>query len=76
MVNIVFGYSDEEMFSSYLGDELETSTQYRQIYTSSDIADKIKTRNKFKNSVFSSLNFIKIPTLAIEFTRNGKIKGN
>jgi hypothetical protein len=40
MVNIVFGYSDEEMFSSYLGDKLETSTQYRQIYTSSDIVTK------------------------------------
>lgn len=37
MVNIAFGYGDEEMFSSYLGHELENFTRYRQFYASFDI---------------------------------------
>ena len=76
-LNIAFGYGAEGMLSSYPGHELETSTRYRQFYASFDIdLTKIKTKNKFLNTVFTTLNFIKIPAPAIEFTSNGKIKGH
>lgn len=76
-LNIAFGYGAEGMLSSYPGHELETSSRYRQFYASFDVdLTKIKTKSKFLKTIFTTLNFIKIPAPAIEFTSNGKIKGH
>tara|TARA_B100000809_G_scaffold266760_2_gene331303 strand:+ start:38532 stop:39434 length:903 start_codon:yes stop_codon:yes gene_type:complete len=76
-LNIAFGYGAEGMLTSQPGHELETSSRYRKFYASFDLdLTKIETKSKFLKTVFTTLNFIKIPAPAIEFTSNGKIKGH
>ncbi|MEI6866756.1 DUF2279 domain-containing protein [Flavicella sp.] len=76
-LNIAFGYGAEGMLASHPRHELETSTRYRQFYASFDLdLTKIKTKSKFLKTLFTTINFIKIPAPAIEFTSNGKIKGH
>lgn len=76
-LNIAFGFGAKGMLSSKPGHELETSPRYRQFYASFDVdLTKIKTNSKFLKTVFSTINYIKIPAPAIEFTSNGKIKGH
>lgn len=76
-LNIAFGYGAEGMLSKQPGHELEVSPRYRQFYASFDIdLTKIKTNSPFLKGLFNTLNFIKIPAPAIEFTSNGKIIGH
>lgn len=76
-LNIAFGYGAEGMLSANPGHELETSPRYRQFYASFDLdLTKIETKSKLLKTVFNTLNFIKIPAPALEFTSNGKIKGH
>ena len=75
-LNIAFGYGANGML---YGEDLPTNqfTQnpYRQFYLSFDIdLVKIPTKSKFLKSVFSLINFIKIPAPTLEFRSKGGLK--
>lgn len=75
-LNIAFGYGAEGML---YGENLPTNTlqqnPYRQFYLSFDVdLTKIKTKSKFLKSLFSVINFIKIPAPTLEFRSKGGIK--
>lgn len=75
-LNIAVGYGAEGML---YGEDLPTNMlpqdPYRQFYLSMDVdLTKIKTTSKFLRSVFSVINFIKIPAPALEFRSKGGIK--
>ena len=75
-LNIAFGYGAEGML---YGENLPTNAipqnPFRQFYLSFDIdLVKIPTKSKFLKSVFSVINFIKIPAPALEFRSKGGIK--
>jgi len=78
-LNIAIGYGGEGMLSGNRGtftdhDNFEDK-RYRQFYLSFDVdLTKIKTRSKLLKTVFSTINFIKIPAPTIEFNTNSKIK--
>lgn len=79
-INIAFGYGAEGMLTgdtSTVVESLETPLpeRYRQFYLSLDVdLTKIKTRSKLLKTVFSTLNFIKIPAPTLELTSKGKLK--
>ncbi len=75
-LNIAVGYGAEGML---YGENLPTNqfsqNPYRQFYLSFDIdLVKIPTKSKFLKSVFSVINFIKIPAPTLEFRSKGGIK--
>ncbi len=78
-LNIAVGYGGEGMLSGNRGtfttvDNFEDK-RYRQFYLSLDVdLSKIKTRSKLLKTVFSAINFIKIPAPTIEFNTNDKFK--
>jgi uncharacterized protein YfiM (DUF2279 family) len=73
-LNVAFGYGAEGML---YGETNSTNTftqdPYRQFYLSVDLdLTKIKTNSKFLKTLFSTINFIKIPAPALEYnTKNG-----
>ena len=73
-LNIALGYGAEGML---YGETTLTNQQvqnpYRQFYLSLDIDfTKINTNSKFLKTLFSAINFIKIPSPTLEYTsRNG-----
>ena len=73
-LNIAFGYgADGMLFGSNSIENSLLQDPYRQFYLSLD-ADltKINTNSKFLKTIFSVVNFIKIPAPALEFnTKNG-----
>jgi len=79
-LNIAFGYGAEGMISA--NDDifinpifLPEQKRFRQYYISLDVdLTKIKTRSKLLKTVFSTINFIKIPAPTFEFTSNGRSK--
>ncbi len=75
-LNIAFGYGAEGMlYGEDLPTNLLTQNPYRQFYLSFDIdLVKIPTNSKFLKSVFSLINFIKIPAPTLEFRSKGGIK--
>ena len=79
-LNIAFGYGAEGMISGN-NDNITGSTilpeqdRFRQYYLSLDIDfTKIKTHSNFLKTVFSTINFIKIPAPTFEFNSNRKGK--
>lgn len=75
-LNIALGYGAEGML---FGDRNEINSPlhapYRQFYLSLDVdLTKIRTQSKFLQSVFSVVNFIKIPAPTLEFTNKGDVK--
>jgi len=77
-LNIAFGYGAEGMISAN-GDifndniPLPDQNRFRQYYISLDLdLTKIKTRSKLLKTVFSTVNFIKIPAPTFEITSRGK----
>ncbi len=75
-LNVAFGYGADGML---YGEDLPTNEfsqdPYRQFYLSLDIdLVKIPTKSKFLKSVFSVINFIKIPAPTLEFRSKGGIK--
>lgn len=75
-LNVAFGYGAEGML---YGEDIPTNAlpqnPYRQFYLSFDIdLVKIPTKSKFLKSVFSVINFIKIPAPTLEFRSKGGIK--
>jgi len=75
-LNIAFGYGAEGMlYGENLPSNNFTQNPYRQFYLSFDIdLVKIKTKSKFLQSVFSVINFIKIPAPTLEFRSKGGVK--
>ncbi|WP_299017841.1 DUF2279 domain-containing protein [uncultured Polaribacter sp.] len=73
-LNIALGYGAEGMlYSRTRAANNLAQNPYRQFYLSLDIdLTKIKTESKFLKSVFSVVNFIKLPAPALEIsTKNG-----
>ena len=73
-LNIALGYGAEGML--YGNTTTSTlNTPYRQFYLSLDVdLTKIKTNSEFLKSVFSVVNFIKIPAPTIEINTKGKVR--
>ncbi len=79
-LNIAFGYGAEGMISA--NEDLFINTiflpeqkRFRQYYLSLDVdLTKIKTRSKLLKTVFSTINFIKIPAPTFEITSKGTSK--
>ena len=73
-LNIALGYGAEGML--YGNTTTPTlNTPYRQFYLSLDVdLTKIKTNSEFLKSVFSVINFIKIPAPTIEIDTKGKVR--
>ena len=75
-LNLAFGYGAEGM----LYGEIKTTNPipqdpYRQFYLSLDIdLTKVNTNSKFIKSVFSVINFIKIPSPTLEINTKGQLK--
>jgi len=76
--NVAFGYGAEGLIAGTEKTQLEilpTQQRYRQFYLSLDIdLTKIKTNSTFLNSLFSVINFIKIPAPTLEINSLGKMK--
>lgn len=75
-LNVAFGYGAEEML---YGETKPTNpipqAPYRQFYLSLDLdLTKINTKSKLLQSIFSVVNFIKIPSPTLEFNTKGQIK--
>ena len=79
-LNIAFGYGAEGMISAnediFINPIfLPEQKRFRQYYLSLDIdLTKIKTRSKLLKTVFSTINFIKIPAPTFEITSKGTTK--
>jgi hypothetical protein len=78
-INIAIGYGAEGMLSGNVGTfsspNFQNQERYRQFFLSFDIdLTKIKTRSKFLKTVFSAINFIKIPAPTVEFNTDNKVK--
>ncbi len=75
-LNIAFGYGADGMISSNIDHFINNSHERtRQYYLSLDIdLSKIKTQSKLLKTVFSTLNFIKIPAPTFEINSKGKGK--
>lgn len=79
-LNIAFGYGANGMITGSDNYPIETSLsnhldRTRQLYVSLDIdLTKIKTRSKFLKTLFSTINFIKIPAPTLEININGSSK--
>ena len=69
-LNVALGYGAEGML---YGSSNPSQNPYRQFYLSLDLdLTKIKTNSKFLKTLFSTINFIKIPAPALEYnTKNG-----
>ena len=74
-LNVAFGYGAEGM----LYGETKSTNQfaqnpYRQFYLSLDVdLTKIKTNSKFLKTLFSTINFIKIPAPTLEINSKGDV---
>lgn len=78
-LNIAFGYGAEGMLSgnedTFVDLNIPDQERYRQYYISLDLdLTKIKTRSKFLKTVFSTINFIKIPAPTVEFSSKNNPK--
>jgi len=78
-LNIALGYGGEGMLSgnrgTFTGVDNFEDKRYRQFYLSLDVdLSKIKTRSKLLKTLFSAINFIKIPAPTIEFNTIDKFK--
>lgn len=77
-INVAFGYGAEGMLSgnkdTFIDQNIPDTERFRQFYLSLDIdLTKIKTNSKFLKTVFSTLNFIKIPAPTVELNTKNKL---
>lgn len=71
-LNLAFGYGAENMIT---GIALENDNRYRQFYLSLDLdLTKVKTKSKFLKTLFSTINFIKIPAPTLSYSSIEKFK--
>ncbi|MCL7762846.1 YfiM family protein [Polaribacter sp. Z014] len=75
-LNVALGYGAEEMLYGHTNAADATPyNPYRQFYLSLDLdLTKIRTNSEFLKSVFSVVNFIKIPAPTLEINTKGRIK--
>ena len=78
-INLAFGYGAEGMITAkenqLINSSLPQIDRYRQFYLSLDVdLTKIKTRSKLLKTLFSTLNFIKIPAPTLEINTKGELK--
>lgn len=75
-LNIAIGYGAEGMlYGENLPTNMLQQNPYRQFYLTFDVdLTKINTSSKFLKSLFSVINFIKIPAPTLEFRSKGGIK--
>lgn len=75
-LNVALGYGAEGMlYSQTKPSNLIPQDPYRQFYLSLDVdLTKIETKSKFLKSVFSVVNFIKIPAPTLEINTKGQLK--
>lgn len=79
-LNLAFGYGADGLLYGSENQEIEDlglpqTERTRQFYLSLDIdLTKIKTRSKFLKTLFSAINFIKIPAPTLEFNSNKGVK--
>jgi uncharacterized protein YfiM (DUF2279 family) len=74
-LNLAFGYGIEGMLSGGKSDTNPvTNDAYRQFYVGLDIdLTKIRTKSKLLQTVFSVINFIKIPAPTLEINTKGRV---
>ncbi|MEM6719097.1 MAG: DUF2279 domain-containing protein [Bacteroidota bacterium] len=76
--NVAFGYGADGLIAGTTETQREILPElkrFRQFYFSIDIdLTKIETNSKFLNSIFSVINFIKIPAPTLEINSLGKLK--
>jgi hypothetical protein len=71
-LNLAVGYGAENMITGF---KTENDNRFRQFYFSLDVdLTKIKTKSKFLKTVFSTINFIKIPAPTLSFSSKRKVK--
>ena len=77
-LNIAVGYSAENVFGGYRNTPPTNTAEYprySQYLLSFDIdLSRIKTKNKFLNTLLHAINFVKIPAPALEYNSLGKFK--
>ena len=75
-LNVAFGYGAEAMlYAKTRPSNPLPQDPYRQFYLSLDLdLTKIKTNSRFLKSVFSVVNFIKIPSPTLELNSKGQFK--
>ncbi|MDX6746896.1 DUF2279 domain-containing protein [Polaribacter sp. PL03] len=75
-LNVAFGYGAEGMlYGETKPTNPITQDPYRQFYLSLDLdLTKIETKSKLLQSVFSVVNFIKIPSPTLEINTKGQVK--
>ena len=75
-LNVAVGYGAEGMlYGNSNAGNATLQDPYRQFYLSLDLdLTKIKTNSEFLKSVFSVVNFIKIPAPTLEINTKGRIK--
>ena len=68
---MAFGYgADGMLYGNHLPSQTSDSSPFRQFYLSLDIdLTKIHTNSKFLKTLFSAINFIKIPAPALEYNK-------
>ena len=72
-LNVAFGYGAHGMLYGTTPNNLVSQNPYRQFYLSLDVdLTKIKTKSKFLKTLFSTINFIKIPAPTLEYNSKGK----
>jgi hypothetical protein len=86
-LNIAVGYGAENLYGGFKNEWTDAAgnlnflpedeyPRYRQFFISPDIDfTRIPTRSRVLKTVFSALNFIKIPAPALEINTRGKVKG-
>ena len=74
-INIALGYgADGMLYGSTNAGNTMLQNPYRQLYLSLDVdLTKIKTNSEFLKSIFSIINFIKIPAPALEINNKGDV---
>lgn len=71
-LNIAVGYGADNMIT---GNPTTNDNRFRQFYLSLDLdLTKIKTNSKFLKTVFSAVNFIKIPAPTISYSSEEKFR--
>jgi uncharacterized protein YfiM (DUF2279 family) len=87
-LNVAFGYGGGNLFGGYenawtdeAGNRFVLNTndfpRYRRYMLSLDVdLSKIKTNKKWLNTLFKTLNWIKIPAPALEFRSTGDVRGH
>ena len=72
-LNVLLVMEQMECYMEKQTNQYFTQDPYRQFYLSVDLdLTKIKTNSKFLKTLFSTINFIKIPAPALEYnTKNG-----